>query len=52
MPYLSPKKTWEGFIGGGICTLIYAYYAVHYWGMLPLVRCSFSEIHRAHTQVT
>jgi phosphatidate cytidylyltransferase len=43
-PYLSPKKTWEGFIGGGICTLLYAYFAVKYWAMIPLARCSYPEI--------
>ena len=45
-PYLSPKKTWEGFIGGGICTLLYSFYAVNYWGSIPLARCSFIEINK------
>ena len=48
-PYLSPKKTWEGFIGGGICTLIYAFFAVHTWGSIPLARCSFNEIAMAQS---
>jgi phosphatidate cytidylyltransferase len=47
MPYLSPKKTWEGFLGGGVCTLVYAFISVQYWGMLPLVRCSYPEIRAA-----
>ena len=46
-PYLSPKKTWEGFIGGGMCTLLYGFYAVKYWGLFPLARCSYVEIHAA-----
>ena len=28
---LSPKKTWEGFIGGFICTIVFGFYAS--WGM-------------------
>lgn len=26
---LSPKKSWEGFIGGGLCTLLCGFYAPH-----------------------
>ena len=22
---LSPNKTWEGFVGGGVCTVIFAF---------------------------
>jgi phosphatidate cytidylyltransferase len=49
-PYLSPKKTWEGFIGGGVCTLLYAFYSVHYWGTFPGYRCSFLEINKAQQE--
>jgi len=23
---ISPNKTWEGFFGGGVCTIIFAYF--------------------------
>jgi phosphatidate cytidylyltransferase len=49
-PYLSPKKTWEGFIGGGICTIIYACCSTGIWASLPLMRCSFSEIRAAQAE--
>jgi phosphatidate cytidylyltransferase len=26
---VSPRKTWEGFIGGFICTVIFGYYVQH-----------------------
>ena len=46
-PVLSPKKTWEGFIGGGLCTLVYAFSATQIWGSVPLMRCSFPEVNAA-----
>ena len=49
-PYLSPKKTWEGFIGGGICTIVYACLSTGIWASLPLMRCSFNEIRAAQAQ--
>ncbi len=33
---ISPAKTWEGFIGGGICTLIFAYF----------IQVIFNDLHR------
>lgn len=49
-PYLSPKKTWEGFIGGGIFTIVYACAATSLWASMPLMRCSFSEIRKAQEE--
>jgi phosphatidate cytidylyltransferase len=41
---LSPNKTWEGFIGGLLCTLLYAVLSVKVWGSIAWLRCGFHEL--------
>lgn len=41
---LSPNKTWEGFVGGLLCTLIYAVLSVKVWASSPFIRCGFHEL--------
>jgi phosphatidate cytidylyltransferase len=36
-PSVSPKKTWEGSIGGAVCTLGVAWLLHYCWGIFPLV---------------
>lgn len=36
---LSPKKTWEGFIGGGISTVIIGCFISHYLCQFPHLIC-------------
>jgi phosphatidate cytidylyltransferase len=36
LPRISPKKTWEGFVGGGLCTLIFGYIVSINYVDLPL----------------
>lgn len=41
---LSPKKTWEGFIGGALCTLIWAFIGSHYLTTIPALVCPQTRI--------
>jgi len=41
---LSPNKTWEGFIGGGICTVIFAYFWPLVWVQFQWLVCPCEEI--------
>jgi len=41
---LSPNKTWEGFIGAGISTVLYAILAVSIWARFGFLRCTFKEV--------
>ena len=43
---LSPKKTWEGFIGGFLLTITYAVLGAHVWGSSRFLRCSFEELQK------
>ncbi|GJQ12619.1 hypothetical protein GpartN1_g4410.t1 [Galdieria partita] len=36
---LSPKKTWEGYIGGGIATILFGYCFARILGRYPLMFC-------------
>lgn len=44
---LSPNKTWEGFLGALVLTLMYAYYSPLWWGRWAWLRCSFPELEAA-----
>jgi len=39
----SPNKTWEGFIGGGICTLFCSWYLSRYLAQYTWMACSTNE---------
>ena len=41
---LSPNKTWEGFGGALVLTMMYALYAPAVWARWAWVRCTFSEL--------
>mmetsp|Transcript_838 Transcript_838/g.714 ORF Transcript_838/g.714 Transcript_838/m.714 type:complete len:190 (+) Transcript_838:641-1210(+) len=41
---LSPKKTWEGFIGGAICTFVWAFIASSYLTEIPALVCPQTRI--------
>lgn len=41
---LSPNKTWEGFLGAFVCTVIYAFYGSMWLGEWAWLRCSFPEL--------
>jgi phosphatidate cytidylyltransferase len=41
---LSPKKTWEGFIGGMVCTLIWAFIGSYYLTAIPALVCPQTKI--------
>ena len=41
---LSPNKTWEGFIGGLILTVMYGVLSAPLWGSIDFLRCGFHEI--------
>lgn len=41
---LSPSKTWEGFLGGGISTVIFAFLLSDYIAQWPRVTCPETEI--------
>jgi len=43
---LSPKKTWEGFIGGFILTVLYGMLGAPVWGSFRFLRCSFEELQK------
>lgn len=36
---LSPKKTWEGFIGGFLSTIVWAFIFAYYFQQIPLFVC-------------
>ena len=40
---VSPNKTWEGFIGGGIFTLIGGWYAARYFAQFTWLTCPTNE---------
>lgn len=41
---LSPKKTWEGFIGGAVCTFIWAFIASYYLSGIQIFVCPQKDI--------
>lgn len=47
LPNLSPKKTWEGFVGGMLFTLVFAWVTPTYFAGSSYLRCSFRELHAA-----
>jgi len=40
---LSPNKTWEGFIGGGICTVIIGFFLARYLAQFTWMTCPVTE---------
>ena len=46
---LSPNKTWEGFVGGLILTVIYGVVSAPYWGSIDFIRCGYHEIEKGKT---
>jgi len=43
---LSPKKTWEGFIGAMIFTVLFGYYGSQYLGQVKYFGCAYNEVSR------
>ena len=43
LPDLSPNKTWEGFLGAGVFTVIAGYYLPVIWGSKRYFVCTFEE---------
>lgn len=41
---LSPNKTWEGFLGAFLLTMVYSYYTPALWAKWAWIRCSFTEL--------
>ena len=41
---ISPNKTWEGFIGGGICTVIFAFLAPLVYVKMPFLICPCQDL--------
>jgi len=41
---LSPNKTWEGFILGGLCTVAFAFLTPAYYARLPFLVCPPEEL--------
>jgi len=41
---LSPNKTWEGFIGGGICTVLFAFATPAIYARMPFLICPCEEL--------
>lgn len=41
---LSPKKTWEGFIGGLVCTFIWAFVGSYFLSTIPQLMCPQTQI--------
>lgn len=42
---LSPNKTWEGFIGGGICTILCGFFLSRYLGSVKYFACPYGQPH-------
>lgn len=36
---LSPKKTWEGFIGGAACSILWAFLLSYFASFVPALMC-------------
>jgi len=49
---ISPKKTWEGFIGGGVCTLFFAFIVSFYLSRFQLFVCPQPEFTFNHPECT
>jgi phosphatidate cytidylyltransferase len=41
---LSPKKTWEGFIGAMFFTVLFGYYGSQYLGQIKYFGCAYNEV--------
>lgn len=41
---LSPNKTWEGFIGGGFCTVLFAFATPVIYAQMPFLICPADEL--------
>lgn len=41
---LSPNKTWEGFLGAALCTMVYAFFCINIWGSFKFLRCTYNEL--------
>lgn len=41
---LSPNKTWEGFLGAAVLTVLYSWFGASYWARSAFLRCSYPEI--------
>jgi phosphatidate cytidylyltransferase len=41
---LSPKKTWEGFIGGFICTAVFSFYASWWMSQSTWLTCPRKDL--------
>jgi len=41
--WFSPNKTWEGFIGGGICTMAAAWYVSRIFAQYPWMTCPVND---------
>jgi len=41
--WFSPNKTWEGFIGGGICTMIVAWYLSRFLAQFTWMTCPVND---------
>lgn len=48
---LSPSKTWEGFIGGLLCTCVYAFSVAPIMGRYKPFGCSYAEIKEAYPEL-
>lgn len=44
---LSPKKTWEGFVGGAIGTFIWSFFSASYLSNKKFLVCPQPELHLA-----
>ncbi len=42
MPYISPKKSWEGLIGGLVCTFIISYLTLNYFSLFNDIKHSLA----------
>ena len=43
LPDLSPNKTWEGFIGAGVFTVLAGWYLPMLWGSNKYMVCGFND---------
>lgn len=41
---LSPKKTWEGFIGGFLVTIVFSFFLAGFLGQYPYLTCSLHQL--------